>query len=209
MILWRPVGLREMALVFEAGMRGFPPRLPEQPIFYPVLVEAYADQIAGTWNIAEEPYAGYVLEIEISDDYIARYTPHTVGGPMHRELWVPSEDLAELNRQMTRPLSVRRAFFGPKYRGYIPERFGLRGADAYKQITVMIDTMDCSMFDFVMEVSANMLAFFLNFPFWKAAGPTRLGVDAGRLERCLDHIRKAWSLSPRPAELLEEASCAA
>lgn len=39
MILWRPVGLAEMGLVFDSGMRRFPPRLPEQPIFYPVLAD--------------------------------------------------------------------------------------------------------------------------------------------------------------------------
>jgi hypothetical protein len=33
MRLWRPLGLRELALVREAKMAAFPPRLPEQPIF--------------------------------------------------------------------------------------------------------------------------------------------------------------------------------
>lgn len=36
MILHSPVGIEELALVFDSGMRAFPPRLPEQPIFYPV-----------------------------------------------------------------------------------------------------------------------------------------------------------------------------
>jgi hypothetical protein len=209
MILWRPVGLHEMVLVFEAGMRGFPPRLPEQSIFYPVLVEEYADQIASTWDTREEPFAGYVLEMEISDTYGAGFTTRTVGNNIHRELWVPSEELTEFNNQLTRPISARRAFFGPKYRGYVPEKFGLRGADAYKQIAIMIGTMDYSMFDFVMEVSANMLALFLNFPFWKAAGAGRLGVEGVRFNVCLDHIRDAWSRSPRPAPLLEESACTA
>jgi hypothetical protein len=35
--LWRPVGPEELALIRAADMRAFPPRLPEQPIFYPVL----------------------------------------------------------------------------------------------------------------------------------------------------------------------------
>ena len=46
MILFRPVGLAELVLCYEAAMRAFPPRLPEQPIFYPVLSEAYARRIA-------------------------------------------------------------------------------------------------------------------------------------------------------------------
>jgi hypothetical protein len=59
MILWRPVGLHEMALIFDAEMKRFPPRLPDQPIFYPVLVEDYANQIAGSWNTKDPPFAGY------------------------------------------------------------------------------------------------------------------------------------------------------
>ncbi|MBX6316429.1 MAG: hypothetical protein IRY99_26480, partial [Isosphaeraceae bacterium] len=44
--LYRPVGPVELALIEATGWRAFPPRLPEQPIFYPVLNEAYARQIA-------------------------------------------------------------------------------------------------------------------------------------------------------------------
>jgi hypothetical protein len=33
--LWRPVGPAELDLIRASGMRAFPPRLPEQPIFYP------------------------------------------------------------------------------------------------------------------------------------------------------------------------------
>ncbi len=206
MILWRPVGMRELALVFEADMKAFPPRLPEQPIFYPVLVEAYADQIASTWNTATDPFAGYVVAMEIPDDYGSRFSSETVGAPMHRELWVPAEDLEDFNRHLTKPLSVRRAFFGSGFRGHVPEKFGLRGADAYEQIRTMIGSMDDYPFDFAMEVSANRLTFFLNFAFWKAAGAGRLGVDAVQLVRCLDLIRSTWSLAPRPGALVEEAS---
>lgn len=35
-ILFRPVGPRELALIASSGYQAFPPRLPEQPIFYPV-----------------------------------------------------------------------------------------------------------------------------------------------------------------------------
>jgi hypothetical protein len=46
-ILYRPVGPKELALIAESGFREFPPRLPEQPIFYPVTNEEY-------WIPAEE-----------------------------------------------------------------------------------------------------------------------------------------------------------
>ena len=34
--LFRPVGLAELSLIWDSDMRGFPPRLPHQPFFYPV-----------------------------------------------------------------------------------------------------------------------------------------------------------------------------
>jgi len=41
-VLFRPTGETELALIRDSGWRAFPPRLPEQPIFYPVLDEEYA-----------------------------------------------------------------------------------------------------------------------------------------------------------------------
>jgi hypothetical protein len=55
-ILWRPAGPHELELIRATGMRAFPPRLPEQPIFYPVLTEDYAIKIAviGTFPQADQ-----------------------------------------------------------------------------------------------------------------------------------------------------------
>jgi putative RNA 2'-phosphotransferase len=41
-VLYRPVGPEELALIEASGCSAFPPRLPEQPIFYPVTNEPYA-----------------------------------------------------------------------------------------------------------------------------------------------------------------------
>ena len=49
--LWRPVGPKELMLIKLSGMKVFPPRLPDQPIFYPVTTEAYAIKIARDWNV--------------------------------------------------------------------------------------------------------------------------------------------------------------
>ena len=46
MTLYRPVGLNELDLIAQSGYRRFPPRLPEQPIFYPVCNEGYAVESA-------------------------------------------------------------------------------------------------------------------------------------------------------------------
>jgi len=44
MILYRPVGLEELVLIYDSGMKAFPARLPQHPIFYPVLRLEYACQ---------------------------------------------------------------------------------------------------------------------------------------------------------------------
>lgn len=45
MILYRPVGTKELELIKQDRYTGFLPRLPDQPIFYPVLNEKYATEI--------------------------------------------------------------------------------------------------------------------------------------------------------------------
>jgi len=45
------VGPQELDLIRAADMKAFPPRLPEQPIFYPVTTEDYAIKIARDWNV--------------------------------------------------------------------------------------------------------------------------------------------------------------
>jgi hypothetical protein len=97
--LWRPVGLAELCLIDEAKRRGFPPRLPGQPIFYPVLNFEYAEQIARDWNStdARHDFLGYVTEFDVREDLIAEYEPHQVGAGHHLELWVPAERLGDFN----------------------------------------------------------------------------------------------------------------
>ena len=43
--LYRPVGPKGLELIERSGFSAFPPRLPEQPIFYPVLNQEYAEQM--------------------------------------------------------------------------------------------------------------------------------------------------------------------
>jgi len=94
--LYRPVGPQELALIRESGWRGFPPRLPEQPIFYPVLNEDYAVQIARDWNVPASG-AGYVTRFQVRSDVADRYPVQTVGSAQHQELWVPAEELDRFN----------------------------------------------------------------------------------------------------------------
>ena len=70
--LWRPVGPVELDLIRDLGMRAFPPRLPDQPIFYPVLSEDYAIKIARDWNVPASG-SGFVTRFEVRADFLDRY----------------------------------------------------------------------------------------------------------------------------------------
>lgn len=112
MILYRPVGEAELKLIEQSGFKEFPPRLPEQPIFYPVLNEKYACDIAQRWNTKDKisGYKGYVTEFEVDDEYIKQFPVQTVGASYHKELWIPAEELCEFNRHIINNISVIRTF---------------------------------------------------------------------------------------------------
>lgn len=113
MILYRPVGSKELELIAAADYRRFPPRLPGQPIFYPVLTFEYAVQIARDWNTQDPAsgYAGFVLQFEIDDGYASRFEIQTVGSSLHQELWVPAEELDEFNRHIQGQIKVEASFY--------------------------------------------------------------------------------------------------
>ncbi len=104
--------MEELDLIRASGYAAFPPRLDEQPIFYPVLLEAYAVQIARDWN-TKHGQTGFVTEFDVEDDFLLRYPVQTVGqSGVHVELWVPAEELAEFNAHLVGPIRVTRAFRG-------------------------------------------------------------------------------------------------
>lgn len=104
--LYRPVGQEELDLIEASGNREFPPRLPGQPIFYPVLNEEYATQIARDWNTKSGRRRGYVTRFKVNADFLSRYEIQTVGGLVHQEYWIPAEDLPEFNRNIVGLIEV-------------------------------------------------------------------------------------------------------
>lgn len=106
-ILYRPVGQKELDLIKESGYKAFPPRLPEQPIFYPVCNEEYATQIARDWNAKHNnPKVGYVTRFQVRAEYLLHYEIQTVGGSVHQEYWIPSEELEEFNQNIVGQIEV-------------------------------------------------------------------------------------------------------
>jgi len=112
--LFRPTGINELKLIHESGMKAWPPRLPEQPIFYPVMNREYAQQIARDWNAKSEPkQIGFVLRFDVETDYVSKFPIQKVGGKQHLELWVPAEELEEFNRHIVGKLTIVDVYRGP------------------------------------------------------------------------------------------------
>jgi len=107
--LYRPVGPKELELIKASGWRAFPPRLPEQPIFYPVTNHSYATQIARDWNVKASG-AGFVTRFDVDSVYLSRFEVQTVGGSIHTEYWIPAEQVAEFNANIVGLIEVIEEF---------------------------------------------------------------------------------------------------
>ena len=92
-------------MITESGFRAFPPRLPEQPISYPVLNEAYAVQIARDWNVRADG-AGDVARFAVKRAFLDGYKVEQAGGREHLEYWIPAEDLPAFNAAIMGEIEV-------------------------------------------------------------------------------------------------------
>ena len=103
--MYRPTGSDELKLVAESGYKKWPPRLPEQTIFYPVTNEEYAKQIAIRWNVKSSE-VGYVTKFKVKKEFADKYETHKVGGTKHTEWWIPADDLEKLNENIVGLIEV-------------------------------------------------------------------------------------------------------
>jgi hypothetical protein len=108
-LLFRPVGHIELELIEQSGWKKFPPRLPEQPIFYPVMNEEYAIQIARDWNVPASG-SGFVTKFYVRTAYVSKFEIQNVGGEIHNELWVPADELEEFNDNIIGEIEVTKEF---------------------------------------------------------------------------------------------------
>jgi hypothetical protein len=107
--LFRPVGPDELQVIIESGFSRFPPRLPEQPTFYPVCNVTYAREIASKWNVRDSG-RGYITRFEVDKQYLSRYEIQRVGGKNHDEYWIPAEELSEFNRHIVGDIQIIEGF---------------------------------------------------------------------------------------------------
>jgi hypothetical protein len=116
--LYRPVGEKEMILIMKSNYKKFPPRLGWQPIFYPVLNEDYASEIAEKWNTRDEAgnYLGFVTKFDVLEEVANQYPSQNVGAKNHNELWVPSENLETFNQAIVGNIEVTKVFMGKDFK---------------------------------------------------------------------------------------------
>ena len=107
--LFRPVGPAELELIRKSDWKAFPPRLPEQSVFYPVLNQEYAAQIARDWNVKESG-SGFVTHFDVDAEYIEKFPRQVVGGSLHEELWIPANELEEFNSKIVGLIEVVESF---------------------------------------------------------------------------------------------------
>jgi hypothetical protein len=107
--LYRPVGPEELDLIRQSGFSAFPPRLPEQPIFYPVLTEDYAVKIARDWNVTASG-AGFVTRFAVLASFVGAYAVQKAGGSSHLEYWIPAQDLPAFNAAIIGEIEIIAAF---------------------------------------------------------------------------------------------------
>jgi hypothetical protein len=194
-ILYRPVGLGEAVRILDAGSLGFPPRRPEQPIFYPVLNREYAEQIAQRWNAsnASTGYAGFVTQFLLDRTYAAQFTPHVVGSAIHSEYWVPAEQLAEFNEHLLGSIVFVSAHYGDGYVGPTPRPTHLKGLAAREQLPRLERILEENGWDFGIEVRRQQLAVPLNFAYWVRTDLTAEGLTFARKVTTLQAVQYAWN----------------
>ena len=110
--LFRPVGPEELELVRASGWRAWPPRLPGQPIFYPVLNEDYATKIARDWNVPRSG-SGYVTRFRVGKVFLDNYEIHQAGGQTILEYWIPAEHLRQFNASIIGTIEVIATYTRP------------------------------------------------------------------------------------------------
>ncbi|GGM59197.1 hypothetical protein GCM10007977_070830 [Dactylosporangium sucinum] len=112
MTLWRPTGQAELDLVAASGWREWPPRLADQPIFYPVLNRWYATKIAREWNVPAGG-VGHVTQFAVERAHLEQYQVQQVGGRDVLEYWIPAERLAEFNTHIVGAIVAEAEYRGP------------------------------------------------------------------------------------------------
>ncbi|HWF12786.1 MAG TPA: hypothetical protein VG272_03555, partial [Candidatus Acidoferrales bacterium] len=190
--LFRPIGLRELELLWDSGMKEFPQRLENQAIFYPVVNLEYARQIARDWNTpdAKSGFSGFVTKFEVSSTYLSKFELHTAGSAAHREYWIPAKELSVFNKAINGQISVEEGFFGSEFVGYQEEENGFKDFNAIEQFSAL--SKMAGQEDFSSQVSVHRKAIFMNCLFWLNTDISNLPCTKEQRDTFLTALVNAW-----------------
>lgn len=206
--LYRPVGLREMALIWDSGMREYPPIQDPQSYFNPLTSIEYARQIASEWNVKDEAsvFSGYVTSFRVTQSYLSRLRSQRVEGSKYTEYRIPVEQLAEFNRAVRGAIVIEEAYFGPQFEGYVPAKGALKDKSAREQFLELAKVWEHSSIDFGNEISRNRKAVYLNAWFWAQQRFSGRGIRSEQKLLMFERLRNTWQLQeieiPWPEEKL-------
>jgi hypothetical protein len=194
--LFCPVGLNELALIWESGMREFRV-LPHQLILYPATNIDYAREVARDWNTRHDKseFSGFVTAFEIRTRYLSKFKKHTVGSSTHEEYWIPASEMSRFNGAIKGLIQVEEAHFGVRFKGYVPDQHVLKGKGAFAQFVAMARTSDRSSSDFTSHVSANRKAVYLNCLYWENCDFSEYRIDQQQKKLFLKSLKRAWECS--------------
>lgn len=187
--LYRPVGLQELKLILDTENRCFPPRLFFQPIFYPVLNEEYATEIAEKWNTKDENsgYCGFVTEFTVDPEYLEKFEVHTVGAFRHQELWVPAEELAEFNKHIQEPVKLVKGYYGAQF----------HTLNHSEQLLRLAEMKNHGSADYQMEVLKLWKEIHIHYFLWDKRDFTGIGLPEGERDSILLSIRTILKAADR------------
>jgi hypothetical protein len=60
-------------------------------------------------------YCGIVTAFDVEANFISKYESQNVGGEIHNELWIPSNELEEFNNNIVGTIKIVNVFFGENY----------------------------------------------------------------------------------------------
>lgn len=190
--LYRPVGFKEMDLILNTGSRRFPPRLPIQPIFYPVLNIDYATEIAQKWNTKDENsgFVGYVTEFEVDSNYISSFEPHIVGASIHQELWVPAESLEDFNHHIQKNILIVKAYYGSEFTGKSSVDTQLKDKNYKEQFVQLNGLKKLNVMDYMCEVLVQWKIITQNYFLWESIEFSEYNIHDTERDLLLQSMKK-------------------
>ena len=187
--LYRPVGLKELELILLSDARKYPPRLNWQPIFYPVLNFEYARQVAYDWNVNDENsgFCGFVTAVEVESAYLQQFDIQTVGLDIHKELWIPANELENFNNHISGCIQVEAAYYHTgKYIGLIESSKKFKGLQVMQQWFTVKNEFTAGRLSQLIE--AEPAALQINYPYWKKKLELLGSIDISFIEA----FEKSW-----------------